>query len=161
MNGGTCLWVQVSVRGHSTRTSLSSVVNTTVTGALKSQSQESAGTLSASLHCWWTQGQFQRATCSTILTFPRGLYLNYSLNVQARDHSLMLFYCLPLVGSQSTPTRMGEAGEDLPPCWLYKVTWKHLLNPVLSSNPPPPSRCTESEVKNNTERKCKNPPGLL
>lgn len=38
-------------RGHRTRTSLSSVINTTVTGALKSQSQESVGTLPASPHC--------------------------------------------------------------------------------------------------------------
>lgn len=52
-NSQTCLWVQVSVRGPSTRPFLSPVLNTTVTGALKSQRQQCAhaSTLPTSLHC--------------------------------------------------------------------------------------------------------------
>lgn len=78
-NGRTCLWVQVSVRGHSTRTSLSSVVNTAVTGALKSQSRNLQAlclprhTADEPKDCF--QGQLAQ------LHRPfRGLNLNYSLN---------------------------------------------------------------------------------
>lgn len=38
-------------RGHGTRTSLSSMTHTTAIGALRGQSQESAGTPPASPHC--------------------------------------------------------------------------------------------------------------
>lgn len=58
-----CLGVQVSVKGHSTRTSLSSAVNTTVTGALTSQSLESASALPALPHCRRPQGPLRRAVC--------------------------------------------------------------------------------------------------
>lgn len=165
-----CLGVQVSVRGHSTRTSLSSAVNTTVTGALTSQSLESASVLPALPHCQRPQGPLRQpftrpqwpsqgaSIWITVLTS-----LNYLLNVQVRDHSfLMLFYhlpLLPLVGPRVDQPTLRE--KDLPRAESQRSLAMCLLNPVLSSNSPPTNRCTESAAKSKTERKCKNPQGLL
>lgn len=89
--------------------------------------------------------------------------LYYLLNVQVRDHSfLMLFYhlpLLPLVGPRVDQPTLRE--KDLPRAESQRSLAMCLLNPVLSSNSPPTNRCTESAAESKTERKCKNPQGLL
>lgn len=114
MNGRTCLWVHVSVRVHSTRTSLSSSKYSCDRGSQKSR-----------------PGICRRsARLATLLMNPRtvstGSLLEYTnlskrprselqssplLNVQARDHyffsDILLSSPSSLGGSQSTPTHAG------------------------------------------------------